>query len=98
METLSAPISRARKSQMYLSRFSTRMFELEISTTLERSAKRLSVPVFIETVAPASTAPLPKRLFVQRRVFPRRGAPRVVLFHRPAYDPFPPRAVGVGRK
>ncbi len=43
MQTQSEPVSRERKSQMYFRRFSTWMFELEISTIRARREKRLSV-------------------------------------------------------
>src|SRR5512145_1262285 len=81
---------------MYLSRFSTWMFELEISITRERMETPLSANPFIVRLLSSRAAFFPQRLFVERHVLPRRGFPREVLRHPPGDDRLPPRPVGVG--
>src|SRR3990170_2710359 len=96
MQTQSTPLSRMRRSQMNFSRFSTWMFEFEISTTRDRRANLFSTG--ISMAWSDLEAPFPKRLRIEVGILAGGGTPGKVLLHPPEDDRLPPLPVRVCRK
>src|SRR5512147_978832 len=96
MQTQSERVSRERKSQMCFRRFSTWMFELEISTIRAKREKRVyglsamgGLPL---------RGPLAQRLPVEVDVRPGRRLPGEVQRHPPADDRVPAGTIRVRRQ
>src|SRR5512140_3987380 len=94
MQTQSERVSRERKSQMCFRRFSTWMFELEISTIRARREKRVCG---LSTMG-LLRGPLAQRLPVEVDVCPGRRLPGEVPRHPPADDRVPAGTVRVRRQ